>query len=128
MQVPGESISPKKAKQECKALRDERPSLKPKLDLPDAVYFDQTAINAVMSVRGAVGMRIYLGVTEKKALNLMLVAVDAGGNDILPDEGTEPRSIRSATKSAGDDDPIIVNHGSMCPPTCSDENYLNGGN
>lgn len=125
MQVPGESISPKKAKQECKALRDERPDLKPKLELPKAVYFDQTAINAVMSVRGAVGVRIYLGVTEKKALNLMLVAVDAKGNDILPDEGTEPRSIRSAAKSAGDDDPIIVNHGSTCPTDCGEDNYLN---
>jgi hypothetical protein len=62
--------------------------LEKKFDLPIAEKFNRDAIAALLNHKGAKGIRIYFGQDDKGLIKMVLVAVDAQGNDI-PGNGTE---------------------------------------
>lgn len=81
-----------------------------------AQCFTLNEIAQVTNVNGAVGVRAYYGMKEVEGksekeytLKLFLVAVDANGNDILPETG------------------VIVDFARPCPSYCGDANILNSG-
>lgn len=124
----GEAIKPTKAQQECQTLRQERETIEQKaaIVLPQALTFNQTAIASVTGVVGYAGIRIYLGLEATSSgaqqVNLMLVAVDNEGNDLLPALSDEANSIY---ETSGARQPVIINHGTVCPTACSRTDYMN---
>ena len=71
-----------------------------------AQYFSRAGIEALLDQDGAVGIKIYNGMTNDliPLPTKVLVAVDADGTDILD---------------------LVLDHGSKCPPNCSSTNDLN---
>jgi hypothetical protein len=80
--------------------RDEHPTL------PRAFKIEKAEIDEIMSASGAEGMRTYLGVDDNNDYHLVIVAIDAQGNDILTH---------------------VYNHTSSCPPSCDTDSVLNTG-
>jgi hypothetical protein len=81
----------------------------------EAHYFGAESVNSVMNEDKSVGLRIYYAIDDQGKKQLLLVGVDAQGNNLLPEEGT-------AAKAAADDGgPIIVDNSSPCPPICSNK-------
>ncbi len=70
-----------------------------------AELFDKTAIQSVLDQTDCTGMRIYYGLKADSTPCLVLVGTDTSGNDLY--------------------NGIILEHGSVCPPTCSANNPLN---
>jgi hypothetical protein len=77
--------------------------------------FNVDVINAIASVMGCAGLRIYYGMDASNKVHAMLIAVDAEGNDLLPiDANVKFAGVRSA----GDGGGVIVEEAQRCPPTC----------
>jgi small basic protein len=72
--------------------------------------FNVTPFNALVSVPGCAGIRIYYGMDETLKIHAMLVAVDANNQDLLPQGGN--------AIFAKDSGPPIVEEGQRCPPSC----------
>lgn len=68
-----------------------------------AFSISETIINSVLTPVGVVGMRAYLGIDENNEPHLMLVGIDANGNDII-----NPASGYN-----------IYNFAKPCPSCCS---------
>jgi hypothetical protein len=71
--------------------------------------FDSSLIQQIMSQAGTVGVRFYLGmnaVSGSNQLNLIMVGVDANGND----------------QTNG----LLAERATVCPPRCGTSNTLNG--
>lgn len=92
--------------------------------------FDRAALEALLSRSDATGLRFYYGRDEENHPQLVMVAVDVDGNDLvdtplrqMPTEG-ESMLMTTASLSGSDDDPI-VGPGKTCPPCCSVANLLN---
>ena len=68
-------------------------------------YFGSAAIESVLSQTGCVGFRIYFAITNEGAKQLVIVGVDANGNDIT--------------------NGVILDRGMPCPPDCGNANVLN---
>lgn len=68
--------------------------------------YDKDAIQALLDQEECASIRIYLGLSDDliPKPQLVIVAVDANGNDILD---------------------LVVDHGDRCPPYCSIDNLLN---
>ena len=77
-----------------------------------AHYFGQDIIHRLLNESDrVVGIRIYYAIDDKGQKQLLLVGVDAEGNNILPAEG--------AAKSDMDEgEPIIVDKSYPCPTYC----------
>jgi hypothetical protein len=86
--------------------------------LPLSETFNKDAISGLLNTTGAEAFRIYYGMTENKNIHAILVAVDQGGNDILPSTAAENIS--------DDDDEVILEDGQRCPYTCPPDSPLNG--
>ena len=71
-----------------------------------AYYFSRSGIEALLAQDGAVGIKIYNGMTNDliPLPTKVLCAVDADGEDILD---------------------LLLDHGTKCPPNCSSSNDLN---
>ena len=84
-----------------------RQILMPLLGGKKGEYFSQSAINSLLDQEGAVGIRIYLGLSDDliPIPRLVIVAVNAQGNDLTTG--------------------LIVEKGALCPPVCSVNNPLN---
>ena len=83
--------------------------------------YDRIAFDKLLAAPGCAGIRIYFGMKADTSWNLVLVATDASGNDLLP-----TGNARGAPAD-GDDDPPIEEQGNICPPLCDDGSPLNGG-
>ncbi|HET9052989.1 MAG TPA: hypothetical protein VFM90_02370, partial [Cyclobacteriaceae bacterium] len=69
-------------------------------------------VRRVVNEHGSVGMRVYYAIDDQGKKQLLLVGVDADGNNLLPQEGT------AATNRTEDDGPIIVDLSQPCPINC----------
>jgi hypothetical protein len=72
-----------------------------------SILFDASIIQALLDIPGCVSIRIHFAENNNNTNRLILVAVDANGNAILPPSDT------STTDSA-----FIVDDGIACPPNC----------
>lgn len=70
-----------------------------------AEYFGKQSLISLLSQNACVGVRIYYGVDADNVKKLVLVGVDAEGNDLYE----------------GD----LMERGVLCPPICSADNPLN---
>lgn len=76
--------------------------------LPNAETFDRAAFDAVLAQPACEQLRIYYGMDTEMKLHAIVVGVDAGGQDILP----EPTSSENTGKE-------IIEVGQRCPPECT---------
>ncbi len=67
-------------------------------------YFSRYSINLLIEQADCVGIRVYYGLTEDNKRQMVIVGVDAEGNDL--DEGN------------------ILEHAITCPPFCPKSNPL----
>ncbi len=79
----------------------------------EAHYFSADIVNRVTNEGNSVGLRIYYAIDDQGKKQLLLVGVDAQGDNLLPEEGAAAKS------AAADEGPIIVDNSSPCPPVCS---------
>ncbi len=82
--------------------------------LPLSETFNRGAIDALLAVTNCAGIRIYYGMDEDDKVHAILVAVNSSNEDLLP-----------GNFLVEDEDPIIVELGQRCPPTCPPESELN---
>lgn len=75
----------------------------------EAHYFGGDIIRRLLEEDKSVGIRAYYAIDDDGKKQLLLVGVDAEGNNLLPKE-------TAATKST--DDPIIVDKSYPCPNYC----------
>src|SRR5690242_6710513 len=73
----------------------------------NSIQYDAAIIQQLLSITGCVSVRIHFAENNNGVNCLILVAVDANGNAILPPSDT------STTDSA-----FIVDDGVTCPPNC----------
>lgn len=78
----------------------------------EAHYFGGDIIRRLLNEDGSVGIRIYYAIDDQDKKQLLLVGVDADGNNLLPQEGSSVETVEN------DGGPIIVNHSFPCPPAC----------
>ena len=69
--------------------------------------FDKEAIKILSEQTDYEGIKFYFALNDKNEMTLVLVAIDADGNDII---GT---------------DAILLNHANLCPSICGEPNVLN---
>lgn len=81
----------------------------------EAHYFGAESVNSVMNEDKSVGLRIYYAIDDQGKKQLLLVGVDAEGNNLLPEEGA---AAKATVQNGG---PIIVDNSSPCPPICSNK-------
>lgn len=89
------------AAEQARRQRSRRPS-----EVGDIGAFNAKAVRALLDQPGCVGMRYYRGRNAKGERSLVLVGVDAEGNDMV--------------------DGVVLDDIYPCPPYCSDDNALNG--
>jgi hypothetical protein len=68
-------------------------------------FFGKTALLALLNQEGSVGARIYYGLGADGVPRLVIVGVNSDGDDMV--------------------DGNIMEHGTICPPICSESNQLN---
>ncbi|HEU4472194.1 MAG TPA: hypothetical protein VFR58_13975 [Flavisolibacter sp.] len=88
--------------------------------LPVCETFDRAAIEILLSHRACTGMRIYMAMDEREVVKMVLVGVDAEGNDILPQEQTGTMKYMEETGGA-----VILENGIRCPDHCPPSSPLN---
>ena len=69
-----------------------------------AIFYGREHLEAILSQEGCMGIRIYYGMSNSGAPQLVLAGADADENDLLE---------------------VIVDTGTSCPPNCSSNNALN---
>ena len=82
--------------------------------LPLSETFSRGAIDAILAHEECAGLRIYYGMDENEKLHAILVGVNVDNEDILP-----TGSLNEA------EDPVIVENGQRCPPSCPPPSDLN---
>ena len=73
--------------------------------------FGRAAIDAVLAQPGCAGIRIYRGHTDVGAEQVVIVGLDAAGNDLLP----------ASPSGSG----VVADKGWPCPPLCGAASVLN---
>lgn len=73
--------------------------------LGDSVAFNAEPVKELLAQEGCVGIRCYQGLTAEGTPTVMLVGVDAKGNDM----------------TSG----VLLDWGMPCPPYCPDDDALN---
>lgn len=82
--------------------------------LPLSETFNRGAIDALLATTNCAGIRIYYGMDEGDKVHAVLVAVNSSNEDLLPGNSLEE-----------EDEPIIIELGQRCPPTCPPTSELN---
>ena len=85
-------------------------------------FFGRECLEQLLAVPEAMGIRAYFGRDKDGSLNLVLVAANKEGNDILPDADVDTANART---SGQDPQPPIIELSRPCPPACGDQNPLN---
>jgi hypothetical protein len=130
--------------------RDHRISLEKAIDLtqrfrraaPPAEHgglFDAGQVRDLLSQKGCVGLRYYHGIEADGTYHLVIVGVDARGEDIIPSQPKRGRrekvslptrqalvaaEARLATTSLAASGGIILENHWSCPPICARESPL----
>ncbi len=86
-------------------------------NFPICETFEIAAINKLLSIGGCAFVRVYYGMKQDEKVDVILVAVNQDGEDILPAENAG---------SVLDDDPVIIEDGYRCPQACPPPSPLNG--
>lgn len=81
----------------------------------EAHYFGAAIINRVLNEDRSVGLRIYYAIDGQGKKQLLLVGVDAEGNNLLPEDGA------AANATTDDGGPIIVDNSLPCPQFCGNK-------
>lgn len=68
-------------------------------------YFGSSAITSILAQAGCVGIRMYYAITDQGVKQLVLVGVDANGNDLY--------------------NGLLADRSYNCPPVCGVSNPLN---
>lgn len=125
---PGVShfISLDKAKEMTKKYRDEKENilireLRDMGIMPVCETFNREAFDTLLQEEGCVGLRIYPGMDEYLKIRLIIVGVNAKGEDILPSGSS---SSLSNLAPAGDGNEIVED-GMRCPTICPPPSPLN---
>jgi|SRR6478672_12601575 len=84
--------------------------------LPLSETFHKTAIDLLLNTNGCLGLRIYYGMDVHEKVHAILVAVDGNNRDILP---------ANDSLSTDNEEPIIIEVGQRCPPSCPPSSDLN---
>jgi hypothetical protein len=74
--------------------------------------FNPDIIDAITNVTGYAGFRIYYGMSDDLKVHAMLIATDANGNDILPNDS----SAKFAPSGGGAG--VAGEDAQRCPPAC----------
>ncbi len=82
--------------------------------LPLSETFSRGAIDTLLENEECAGLRIYYGMDENEKVHAILVGVNSSNEDLLPSNSLTP-----------EDEPIIIELGQRCPPTCPPESVLN---
>lgn len=98
-------ISKDDARKYTKRYRDRQKKGEALPPLP-AVAFHRDAYDRILSQPGCVALRSYPALTEEGEITVVMVGVDAAGNDLVDGE--------------------LAQQGELCPPFCSNPNALNG--
>jgi hypothetical protein len=75
-----------------------------------AHYFGNEIIHQLLEAPGCVGIRMYYAIDDKGERKLLLVGVDAKGENLMPSPSSSGRTT--------DDNPPIVDFSFPCPSTC----------
>ena len=86
--------------------------------------FERAAFDRLLSQPGCTSLRIYNGMSEDLKLRAIIVGVNEKDEDMLPISQASTLSAGTATDS-GDDDNVIVEIGTLCPPQCGTPSDLN---
>lgn len=78
-----------------------------------AHYFGGDVFQRLLSEDGSVGIRAYYAIDQTGMKQLILVAVNENGNDLLPSEGSV------AAAGNGGNEPVIIDGSYPCPTYCS---------
>ena len=89
-------------------------------NLPDAELFNRDAFAALLNVKGARGIRIYLGKDEKGTVRMILLPTDSSGADIATmlianEKAVHVPGIKSANAQS---EAQAMESGQRCPPLC----------
>ena len=84
--------------------------------LPLSEAFSREPFDTLLAKPGCQGMRIYYGMSEDLKIHAIIVATDADGNDLLPEE--------TVSSNLGEEDDIFE-RGNRCPDICPDDSPLN---
>ena len=86
-----------------------------------AGFFFAKGLKELLEQSGVYGMRIYHGLDQKGRYRMVLVGVDAAGNDIVKTR----RVVRSGVKAARSfDDALLLDGHFPCPPWCPPKSPL----
>ena len=84
-------------------------------NFPLSESFEISAVQKLLATEGAAFLRVYYGMKENEEVDVILVAVNAEGEDILP----------SATAvSSSPEEPVILEDGFRCPEFCPGDSPL----
>ncbi|RYY49834.1 MAG: hypothetical protein EOO06_05995 [Chitinophagaceae bacterium] len=81
--------------------------------LPLSETFHREAIDNLLAVPGCAAIRIYFGLDDYNKIHTLIVPVNKNNEDIL------------STSDGQNIEPIIVEVGQRCPPTCPPTSDLN---
>jgi hypothetical protein len=87
--------------------------------MPICETFEKESVLKMLQIEGVDKFRIYYGTKENGEVCAVLVAVDAEGNDILPDE------TNIIEKTGDEGEALILEESYRCPYLCPPESPLN---
>ncbi len=90
-------------------------------------FFWADGIQEILAQPGCVGLRYYHGLDADARYQIVLVGVDANGNDITKGAGTSGRPTRGAKAlmAAGAGAAVLLDQHWPCPPYCPTDSPLN---
>ncbi len=108
------------AEKELKAQLKDSTFLNRQFNLPKCEMFNRDAIAALLNKEGSKGVRIYLGLNEKKEVCFVLVPVTDKGTDLrgklVADKSFRIPGISSAMAQLTDEE--AIERGQRCPYVC----------
>jgi len=108
----GEKITRKEARKWIKNYKDKHEA---DANFLSSMLFDKKIVKSMLSETGCEGLRIYNAMDDAGKLHFVLIATDASGNNILPDQDdyTAAKTIEQVATGTV----IIINNGMPCPGT-----------
>jgi hypothetical protein len=92
-----------------------------------AGFFHADGLRALLEQPGVVGMRIYHGLDKRGRYRMVLVGVDANGQDLVRVRvrGSSESGNQKQAKAAMSGDAVILDQHWPCPPFCPRGSPLN---